>query len=162
MNTNNSIEVCSYKYDGKLSRRWYVDLISQTSELLVVRGIFQEEVNHRLLGLVERGTVSTEYFWFDRWYNVFQFVTPAGKLRNYYCNINQPPEFDGKRISFIDLDIDILVMPDLSYQLLDEDEFELNARQFGYTAQVHNQVKNAIQELTTLIETHQFPFTGKV
>jgi uncharacterized protein len=153
-----NIEVQSRKYDGQIHRRWYARLISQDSSLIVVQGVFQEAVNHRLLGLVEQGTVSTEYFWMNQWYSIFQFTTPTGQLRNYYCNINQPPNFDGKILSFIDLDVDILVAPDLSYQVLDEDEFIVNAERFNYPPEIHDQVQTAIKQILSRINLRQKPF----
>ena len=82
------------------------------------------------------GTHSIEYYWLDRWYNIFRFAEPTGELRSYYCNVNVPPTFDGQVLSYVDLDIDILVEPDLSYQILDLEDFEENAARFGYSEDV--------------------------
>ena len=116
------------------------------------------EINHPLLGRIERGTLSVEYYWLDRWYNVFRFSEPDGGLRNFYCNINVPPTFDGRVLEFVDLDIDVLVAPDLSYQILDEDEFTANALSFNYPAKVMQSARVALDELILLIESRQFPF----
>ena len=35
--------------------------------------VFDEEIEHELLGTISSGTISTEYYWLDRWYNVFRF-----------------------------------------------------------------------------------------
>jgi protein associated with RNAse G/E len=119
---------------------------------------FEEEIRHALLGTVARGTVSVEYYWLDRWYNVFRFHEPTGGLRNYYCNVNVPPTFDGRALSYVDLDIDILVAPDLSYSILDRDEFEVNAALYDYPAHVRERAHQALAELVTLIESRRFPF----
>ena len=79
-------------------------------------------------------------------------------MRNYYCNVNQPPTFDGKTLSYVGLDLDILVAPDFSYQILDTEDFETNAKRYGYTQEIQVNARRAIDELVTMIETRAFPF----
>jgi len=112
-----------------------------------------------LLGTIPVGTVSTEYYWLDRWYNVFRFAGPDRKRKRYYCNINMPPEFDGEVLSYIDLDIDVLVEPDWSFSILDVDDFERNAKLYNYPIEIRHQAQQAVAELVTLIESKAFPFT---
>src|SRR2546423_5404458 len=97
------IIVQARKHDGRLYREWPARLIEQTGTLIVVEGVFEEEIQHALLGQIARGTLSTEYYWTDRWYSIFRFREPDGQPRNYYCNINQPASFDGRVLSFVDL-----------------------------------------------------------
>jgi hypothetical protein len=154
------VRVDSLKYDGRLHRSWPARLIRRAGALVVVEGVFSSEVRHQLLGTIAAGTRSTEYYWTDRWYSVFRFREPAGGLRNYYCNINRPAEFDGRVLAFVDLDIDVLVSPDFTYAVLDEDEFAEHAARYGYTPEVHRRVAAAREELITLIEARVFPFDG--
>ena len=153
-----SITVRVLKYDGVEHRRWSASLLSQDNDLLVLDAKFEEEINHDLLGTIELGTVSLEYYWLNRWYNVFRFSSPAGILRNYYCNVNVPPTFDGGLLTYIDLDIDILVAADLSYRILDLEEFEENATRYGYSDDVKANAHKALDDLISLIENRQFPF----
>ncbi|MFL6209045.1 MAG: DUF402 domain-containing protein [Pyrinomonadaceae bacterium] len=155
-----SIVVHARKFDGRLHRQWPARLTSQTGSLIVLDGVFAEEIRHPLLGRIAPGTNSTEYYWTDRWYSVFRFREPAGVLRNYYCNINQPAEFDGHLLSFVDLDIDVLVAPDFAYQVLDEDEFARHAAEFNYPSELQAQARRALAELLTLIEQRAFPFNA--
>ena len=89
--------------------------------------VFQETVEHELIGTIASGTISTEYYWRDRWYNVFRFKAPETNETSFYCNVAAPPAFDGQILSYIDLDIDIVVAPDFSCQVLDLEDFEINA-----------------------------------
>lgn len=130
----------------------------QEGSLLVLDARFDEEIQHDLLGTIAVGTTSIEYYWLDRWYNVFRFSDPGGALRNYYCNINVPPHFDEQVLSYVDLDIDIVVQPDFTYTVLDREEFAQNAARYGYTSEVRQNAANALVEVTTLIEKNQFPF----
>ncbi|MBV9210379.1 MAG: DUF402 domain-containing protein [Acidobacteria bacterium] len=155
---NEEITIRALKYDGREHRSWRARLLSREDSLLVFDATFEEEINHPLLGKIARGTQSLEYYWLDRWYNIFRFSEPTGELRNFYCNINVAPTFDGRTLEFVDLDIDILVAPDLSYKILDEDEFASHAVSFGYPVEVKERARAALAELIELIETRQFPF----
>lgn len=120
--------------------------------------VFNEAIEHDLLGTISLGTISTEYYWLDHWYNVFRFSDPDGKLKSFYCNINQPPSFDGHVLSYIDLDIDVLVAPDLTYKILDVEDFEENAKRYDYPDEVQVNARLALTEVIALIESRAFPF----
>ena len=154
------VRVASLKFDGRLHRAWPARLVRRAGTLLVLEGVFETEVRHPLLGHIASGTLSTEFYWTDRWYSVFRFREPGGPLRNYYCNVNRPAEFDDDTLSFVDLDIDVLVAPDFSYTVLDEDEFETHAAEFGYDEALRARVGGALDELLRLIESRAFPFDG--
>src|SRR5438128_8844181 len=104
------VTIRSRKYDQSIRREWPCELIEQKGPLLAVVGEFDEDI-----GSISRGTISYEYFWLDRWYNVFRFHSPRGELLNYYCNISLPPTFEDGVIDYVDLDIDVLVWRDHSY-----------------------------------------------
>ncbi len=152
------IFVRTYKYDGALHKSWRAHIARREGNLIVLDAEFAETIHHPLLGIIGRGTISTEYYWLDRPYNVFRFSTAAGGLRNFYCNINQLPTFDGSVLRYVDLDIDVLVAPDLSYKILDEDEFAANAVRYDYPLSLQVAAKHALAELTDLIEKRCFPF----
>lgn len=155
------ITVRACKYDGAEHRRWSATVIRQEGPLLVLDASFPEEIKHDLLGTIVSGTRSIEYYWLDRWYNVFRFSQPDGELRSYYCNVNSPPEFDGQTLSYVDLDIDLLVEPDLTYRVVDLKDFEDNARRYNYSAEVQTNASRALIELIDLIESRTFPFIDK-
>jgi len=152
------IEVRATKYDGSGLRTWTAQVLQQDGPLLVLDASFDREIQHDLLGTIASGTRSVEYYWLDRWYNVFRFAHESGQLRNYYCNINEPPVFDGRILSYVDLDIDILVEPNLSYLIVDLEDFERNASRFGYSQAVQTNARNALDELIELIKARSFPF----
>lgn len=126
--------------------------------MLVLEGKFDADIEHDLLGTIVSGTHSLEYYWLDRWYNVFRFSQPNGGLRNYYCNVNVPPSFDGEILSYVDLDLDILVAPDFSFQILDAKDFERNAEVYGYDDEIRANAQHALDELVAMIDQRAFPF----
>ena len=124
----------------------------------MLEAAFEENIEHDLLGTIASGTLSTEFYWLDRWYNVFRFCDPDNTLKSFYCNINLPPTFDGEVLRYIDLDIDVLVQPDFSYQVLDLEDFERHSQLYSYPQDVRDKADNALRELIRLIETRDFPF----
>ena len=155
------ITVRACKFDGSEHRTWPAKVLRQEGTLLVLDAKFDREIQHDLLGRIALGTTSIEYYWLDRWYNVFRFANPSGELRSYYCNVNVPPTFDGQVLSYVDLDIDILVEPDFSYRIVDLDDFESNAERYSYSLETRTSAKRALSELVDLIEKRYFPFTDE-
>ncbi len=152
------VTINSRKYDQSIRRSWNAKLIECVGSMLVLAGEFDRDVEHTDLGVIPRGTVSHEYYWLDRWYNIFRFLTPDGNLRNYYCNVNMPPRFENGILDYVDLDIDVLVWPDGSHNVLDMDEFEKNAALFPYPADVRTNAVDTLAELISNKDGRKFPF----
>lgn len=156
--TGQPITVRVLKYDGVEYRRWYASLKRRDGELLVLDAEFEVEVTHESLGIIPKGTRTIEYYWLDRWYNIFQFLRNDGSTRLFYCNVNTPPAMEGNVITYVDLDIDLLIAPDFSYEVLDLDEFKANAELYQYSDETRRSAEAAVDELKQIIEERQFPF----
>ncbi len=154
---NKPVTVNSLAFDGTVRRSWQCELIERNDPLLMFVGTFDREVEHGDLGIIRKGTISYEYYWLDRWYNIFRFHEADGTFRNYYCNINMPPTFVGDELNYIDLDIDIVVWPDRSYQVLDRDEFEQSSARFNYSGQILEMVEATLAELIAIVERGDLP-----
>ena len=155
---NDIIKVNSRKYDQSIKRSWNCLLVERRDPLLMFVGEFETDVDHAELGFIRRGTVSYEYYWLDRWYNVFRFHEPDGSFRNFYCNVNMPPDFKQGVLDYVDLDIDVLVHADFSYVILDVSEFKVNAVKFDYPADVVLKTELTLDEIIRSIEKREFPF----
>ncbi len=136
------------KFDGTERRRWFGRVAEHDGPLIVLDAVFDEEVQHDLLGTIASGTISKEYYWLDRWYNVFRFKD------RFYCNVTQPPELKDGILSYVDLDIDVLVESDFSYRILDEEDFAASS----YPAEIQHSARQGVAELIKQIETRSFPF----
>lgn len=155
---NERVTVNSRKYDLSIRRSWECQLIERNDPLLVLVGDFGHDVEHPDLGSIAKGTISYEYYWLDRWYNVFKFQEPDGDFRNFYCNINLPPTFENDVLDYVDLDIDVLVWPDGTTKTLDVDDFEVNATKFVYPEELRAKAFETLSELLELIAKREFPF----
>ena len=152
------ITVRVLKHNGVEHRRWNARLGRREGSLLVLDAEFDVDVSHELLGEIKTGTRTVEYYWLDRWYNVFRFLNDDGSTRLWYCNVNTPPKTGDGTLTYVDLDIDILVQPDFTFEVLDEEEFQTNAREYGYTAEEQRRAHEAVEELISMIQTREFPF----
>ena len=156
------IVVRACKFDGTEHRRWHARLLDRDDSLITLDARFDSEIRHDLLGTILRGTISVEYYWLDRWYNVFRFMYPAGGLQCFYCNVNVPPVLHDGVLSYIDLDIDILVTPELSFTILDEDEFATHAERYRYPEDVIRNCYQARDQLVAMIRERAFPFDSLI
>jgi uncharacterized protein len=151
------ITVRSRKYDQSIRRTWTCALTERRDEIIILVGEFDRDIEHPGLGAISKGTISYEYFWLDRWYNIFRFHEPDGTFRNYYCNVAMPPTFANGVLDYVDLDIDILVWPGNKYQVVDRDDFERNTLKYGYPQEVLQRAEESVNEMIALIEVDGLP-----
>lgn len=155
---NDLIKVISRRIDGGIKRTWDAELIRLTGSNIVLDGRFASDVEHPDLGLIRKGTISIEYYWTDRWYNIFAFYQPDGIFRNFYCNINQPPLFNTKTLDYIDMEIDLFIDKDLSSRILDLDEYEAAKKKYAIKPEIDAEVFRAVSELETMLSKGEAPF----
>jgi len=146
------------KFDGSIHRSWTAELIDENTELLVLVGTFENEVNHPDLGHIPVGTISREFYWKNRNFNVFRFESPDGAFMFFYCNINLPPVLENHVLDYVDLDIDLLVRGRADVKVLDEDDFEHNRKALGYGEDIVEIARSAVAELQEMISVGSFPF----
>jgi protein associated with RNAse G/E len=102
------------------------------------------------------------YWWFDRWFSVYEFYDSRGQFEFFYVNIQQPSKLEGDTIQLVDLDLDLLVKHDLSWELLDEDEFQLHRLEYSYPPELLTQVRLTIDDVQTRIKGLDFPFRRQI
>lgn len=159
---NSSYTIICRKFDGQIHQTWKAELIKTHSSLLVFKGVFGKEIKHYHLGVIKPGTIAYEYFWLNKCYSIFKFLEPDGRFRNFYCNINQHPILSESVLDYVDLDIDILVWEDCSFEILDLDEFAENSQKYNYPADLIAKVDETLKELLYLLENKSFPFNFDV
>jgi protein associated with RNAse G/E len=102
-----------------------------------------------------RGDVMTEWFYSDRWYNIFRIEdVEDGRLKGWYCNITRPAHITADVIAAADLALDVFVTPTGNFYLLDEDEFEA----LDLSMDERMSVVNAVDSLRRLVGTRAAPF----
>lgn len=99
-----------------------------------------------------------EWFYTNRWYNVFE-VHAAAKdtLKGWYCNVAAPATIAERAIRCRDLLLDLWVTPDGGMLVLDEDEF---AADTSLDAATRASARRALADLRALVERRAPPFDG--
>lgn len=75
---------------------------------------------------VPPGTRSVAYYWPDRPYNAYHWLTPAGATLGLYVNLSDRTRIATDRLCWRDLVVDLLVTPDGRCRVLDEEELRPN------------------------------------
>jgi hypothetical protein len=98
----------------------------------------------------EDGDQLYEYFYSDRWYNIYDVRDAAGERKGWYCNLTRPARFERDAVESEDLEIDVFVSADRRTILtLDEDEYQSRGLQHSEPAS-HQAVLAALAELQDL------------
>ncbi|MCL2522499.1 MAG: DUF402 domain-containing protein [Erysipelotrichales bacterium] len=150
------VQIHSYKHDKSIHRIWQKTKILQQTTTMLVAGN-----NHtKVVEVTGRKWVTREpaicFFFKDFWFNVIAMIKKNGIY--YYCNLSSPYVFDGEAIKYIDYDLDIRVNPDMSYALLDENEFQAHCKKMNYDEKIIFIIRESQKELIKKIENQEFPF----
>ena len=76
----------------------------------------------------------------------------------YYMNMSSPFVYDNKSLKYTDYDLDVKVFPDMSYMILDEDEYAEDRKQMGYPEVIDQILYNNLDNLLGWIKQRKGPF----
>jgi uncharacterized protein len=150
------IQIHSYKHNGSIHRIW--------AETVVLKG-----TQNYIIGANDR-TVVTEadgrtwitrepaicFFHSRYWFNIIGMIRDDGVY--YYCNISSPFVWDEEALKYIDYDLDLKVFPDMTYVLLDEDEYERHRQEMNYPTVIDRILKNHVKKLISWVQQRKGPF----
>ena len=149
-------EIRSYKHDRTLHRVWKENIVLNQTE-------------HELIGMNQATPViesdgrswvtkdpSLFYFHKQYWFNIIYIFN--SEKRYYYCNISSPFICKDGVLSYIDYDLDIKVYDDLSYKILDEDEYQINKELMGYDVTTQAKIRQSVSLLKKWTASRKGPF----
>jgi uncharacterized protein len=104
----------------------------------------------------ETGDHFIEWFFADRWYNIFE-VRAAGseRLKGWYCNVAAPAAIDRETVACRDLLLDVWVAADGTSQVLDTDEFAAEA---AMEATIRANAEAGLADLLAEVHARRPPF----
>jgi len=104
------------RYDGRV--------LARGATWVKLEAIFQHDDVPMGEIVFRRGDRFVEWFYTDRWYNIFEVhAGDDDHVRGWYCNITRPARIAPHEIRADDLALDVLILPDGRLTILDEDEF---------------------------------------
>jgi predicted RNA-binding protein associated with RNAse of E/G family len=96
-------------------------VVDRSATALVVLFVSKAPVKVHDLEL-PAGTVTFGYFWVDRSFNVYHWMSPAGATLAFYVNLAEGTTLAGETLFWRDLTLDVLIRPGAAALVLDEDE----------------------------------------
>ncbi|TCT17945.1 hypothetical protein EDD68_12618 [Melghiribacillus thermohalophilus] len=152
-----TIVIQSYKHNGQLHRVWEETTLLKGTRNLMIGANDRTKVTES----DGRTWITREpaicFFHTQYWFNVIGMIRNDGVY--YYCNISSPFVFDEEALKYIDYDLDIKVFPDMTYTLLDEDEYEEHKRRMNYPKVLDQILRNNVEILESWILQRKGPFS---
>lgn len=153
----NRIQIHSYKHNGKLHRIWENSLVLKGTDTTVILANDKTKV----IESDGRSWITREpaicYFHSQFWFNIIGMIRTDGIY--YYCNIGTPFVCDQEALKYIDYDLDVKVYPDMTFDILDEDEYDEHKEQMGYPPIIDRILHQNLDNLIGWIRQRQGPFS---
>lgn len=138
------ITVIKRNVHGQETWRYQGRLLEKDGNKVVLEAFFDRKDTWVGGLLLATGDRFLETYFTDRWYNFFEIhARQDDRLRGWYCNIGCPAEIDGDTLSYVDLALDLVVLPGGQQVILDEDEFE----QLEISPDTRARARTALSEL---------------
>jgi protein associated with RNAse G/E len=154
--TYQDIQIQSYKHDESLHRIWEkATVLEATDEYIVVANKRTKviESNGRFWHTREP---SVTWFYKKHWFNIIGIIKRDSI--HFYCNIASPYVIDDEALKYIDYDLDIKVIEDFSYNVLDRNEYNKHKERMDYPAELKKILEKELKVLKNMIETRTKPF----
>jgi protein associated with RNAse G/E len=137
----------TYEYEGVL--------LSRDENSVTLEALFDRADMPFMDVVFKTGDRFVEYYYTDRWYNIFIIHDrDTKKIKGWYCNIGKPAVIEDGIVSYVDLALDLWVAVDGKQTVLDEDEFE----ELKLNEELKTGALNGLDELKDLFKNNNPPF----
>lgn len=152
------VTITALKYPDIPHYEWKGELLEKTEDYVLVHC----KPGRRLKHYTKEATftvnnTSLEYFSLKEWFTVAMEIQ-QGKVLSYYCNVAKPSVLNEDNISFVDLDLDLVKQNNKKWQVIDQEEFEVNSSTYNYPFELKEAAIQALEELMKKVENKEFPF----
>ncbi|MDM5296837.1 DUF402 domain-containing protein [Bacillus pumilus] len=140
------------RYDGRIVEHTCQLLALQEQQLVLFHKIedtFTMTAGHGTL-TIPKGSYTIAYYWTDRPYNLYFWRDVQGNYLGSYFNIVRNTWFRDQMVIFEDVIIDLLVLPNGDFFILDEDELPEDLIAFENGA-VHKALDDVIHSLENIL-----------
>ena len=104
------------------------------------------------------GDYLDEYFALDQPFNAMALYRPGHSLVAWYCNVTLPTVVENGEIHWHDLYVDVIVYPDGTTLVLDEDELEESELSVS-DPDLHRLIISGRDELLRMASAREYPFS---
>jgi len=140
---------------GNAKIQYQGEIISHLAQGVVIQAYWTRAEKDLGYTVFEPGDRFVEYYYTERWFNIFAIESGSGARKGWYCNITEPAAITDEYITQVDLFLDVWVNPRGVPLILDEDEFA--AASMLSTAQREG-AHRGLQALLQLLERREEAF----
>ncbi|MBN1623380.1 MAG: DUF402 domain-containing protein [Clostridia bacterium] len=160
--TNRTYVMRAHKYDGRIHYEQELNFVGYENGVLTLAGEKNRELKHYTRDAVITFKERTlEYFFKDRWYTAALVFDDCGRVVHVYCNIALPGDITDNIVSFVDLDVDVIVKNGC-IEVIDIDEFEEHKILYGYGEEIEKKVFETVEVVKNAIISGEFPFDREI
>jgi protein associated with RNAse G/E len=152
--------VTKLNWRGEPVYSWTGTVISREPDKILLRAVWTGPGTVEVTPDVrfESGDVFCEYYFATKPYGLWQVLTSGeAALKCWYCNISTPAVIDDDHVSFRDLCLDVVVLPDGTYRVLDRDELDVATAE-GLDPALVSQAEEGLRQVLDLVREHRPPF----
>lgn len=144
----------AYKSDAKCYRWWQTRVESVSDSEIVTFAPVDNPVKQPDGGWMSRFHMRA-FYWFDKFYNLIEVYDETGVFYKIYINIASPVLIKNHELHFTDFELDVSRLAGEAPRILDEDEFEKAAEQFGYSTEFQAYCREITREAVELAQSWQ-------
>jgi len=139
---------------GEVLIEYEGDVLKRDENSVTLEALFTRDDMPFMDVVFKRGDRFVEYYYADRWYNIFEiYDRDDGTIKGWYCNIGKPAVIENGIVSYVDLALDLWVSADGKQTMLDENEFE----NLGLNEELRIGALGGLKELKLLFENNKPP-----
>lgn len=119
------ITVHKLRHDGVEKLAYTGEVVKRDESYVVLQAAFAQKQMVLPYVTLNNGDCFIEYFYSNRWYNVFAiFDVDNEAFKGWYCNITRPAKIEAEHVWADDLELDYFVQPGGNEFVLDQEEFD--------------------------------------
>jgi uncharacterized protein len=151
----NTITVYKLDYEGRETWRYTGVVVARGDTWLRLEALFNGPERDDGYIIWRHGDRFVEYFYTDRWYNIFEIHdADTDAIKGWYCNVTFPATLSAESVSWRDLALDVWISPSGEVMTLDEDEFAV----LPVDAATRARALTAVDDLRAQIVRRDEPF----
>ena len=116
---------------GNEKTRYQGEVIERHPDRVVIQAQWTRPRHDLGYIVFETGDSFVEYYYTNRWFNIFDIADAHGTRKGWYCNVAEPAHIAEQQIEQVDLLLDVWVNPQGEPLILDEDEFAADTMMSG-------------------------------
>jgi protein associated with RNAse G/E len=140
---------------GEIKIQYQGEIVERLSNGIVIQAYWKHPTKDLGYTRFEPGDRFVEYYYSNRWFNIFDIATSGGERRGWYCNVAEPALIDDDDIQQVDLLLDVWVDTRGKPLVLDEDEFEADTT---LTDDQRRGARQGLHDLLQMIAAQTEPF----